>query len=143
MIARQRSMPRACAGAALLLACAAAMPAAAQARDDLWEISTKMEMPGMPMAMPPQTNRICIGKNRRDEDFIPKQGNCRMLDSSRAGNRFTYRMECTGDHAGTVDGAINFGNNAYDGQMRLAMKDMNAAMTMTFNGKRVGDCTAK
>src|SRR2546430_17041257 len=143
MKARERCTPRLWAGTVLLLAGAVSMPALAQARDDLWEVSTRMEMPGMPMAIPPQTNRYCIGKNRKDEDFIPKQGNCRMLDSKRVGNRFTYRMECTGDHAGTVDGPITFGTNAYDGQMRMTMKDMSDAMTMTFSGKRIGDCTAK
>jgi uncharacterized protein DUF3617 len=142
MNARQRSMSRVCAGALLSLACAASTSASAQARDDLWEVSTKMEMPGMPMAIPPQTNRVCIAKNKKDEDFIPKQGNCRMVDSKRAGNTFTYRMECTGDHAGTVDGTIIFGNNAYDGQMKMTMKGSSDAMTTTFRGKRIGDCTA-
>jgi len=135
-------MSRVCAGALLSLAFAASTSASAQARDDLWEVSTKMEMPGMPMAIPPQTNRVCVGKNRKDEDFIPKQGNCRMVDSKRAGNTLTYRMECTGDHAGTVDGTIIFGNNAYDGQMKLTMKGSSDAMTTTFSGKRIGDCTA-
>ena len=127
----------------LTIAMAAALPASAQSKDDLWEVTSKMEMPGMPMAMPAQTNRVCVAKNRKDEDLIPRQGDCRLVDSKRTGSKLTYKMECAGQEPTTVDGAITFGNNAYDGQMRMTMKRTNDAMNITFTGKRVGDCTAK
>jgi hypothetical protein len=131
------------AGAALVgLALCAAPPASAQGKDDLWEVTTRMEMPGMPMAMPPQVNRVCSSKNRKDEDLIPKQGDCRMLDSKRTGNTVTYKMECAGSHPSTVEGTMTFASNAYDGKMHMVMKGSNDAMNMTFSGKRVGDCTA-
>ena len=139
---RKRSTPRVGGGIVLAFALAASMPASAQGKDDLWEVSTKMEMPGMPMAMPAQTNRVCIGKNQKDEAFVPKQGDCRMIESKRVGNRFTYKMDCSGNYSAIVDGAITFGNNAYDGQMRMAMKTTNDTMVMTFAGKRIGDCAA-
>ena len=100
-------------------------------------------MPGMPMAMPAQTHRVCAAKNQKDEDFVPKQGDCRMLESRRTGNRFIYKMECSGSPSSTVDGAMTFGSNAYDGQMHIVMKGTNDTMDMKFSGKRVGDCTAK
>jgi hypothetical protein len=142
MNTHSRSTPRACAGIVLAFALAASLPASAQGKDDLWEVSTKMEMPGMPMAMPAQTNRFCIGKNRKDEEFVPKQGECRMVESKRVGNKFTYKMDCAGNTPGTVDGAITFGNNTYDGQMRMTMKQTNHTMDITFTGKRIGDCAA-
>src|ERR1051326_1275529 len=100
--------------------------------DDVWEVTSKMEMPGMPMAMPAQVHRVCTAKNRKDEDLVPKQGDCRMVDSKRTGNTFTYRMECSGTHASTVDGTMTFGNNGYDGKMHMAMKGSGDAMDMTF-----------
>ena len=142
MTTHRRSTARARAGVVLAAALAFSLPAAAQGKDDLWEIVSKMEMPGMPMAMPAQTNRTCVGKNRKDEDLIPKHGDCRMVESNRTGNKFTYKMECSGQGAATVVGAITFGDNAYDGQMRMTMKQSNDTMNMTFTGKRVGDCTA-
>ena len=139
---RKRFTPRVYAGIGLAFALAASLPASAQGKDDLWEVSTKMEMPGMPMAMPAQTNRFCIGKNRKDEELVPKQGDCRMLESKRVGNKFTYKMDCSGNNPVIVDGTITFGNNVYDGQMRMAMKTTNDTMVMTFTGKRIGDCAA-
>ena len=142
MNTRKRSMPRVCTGIGFAFALAASMQASAQGKDDLWEVSTKMEMPGMPMAMPAQTNRFCIGKNRKDEELVPKQGDCRMLESKRVGNKFTYKMDCSGKFSALVDGAITFGDNAYDGRMHMAMKNTNDTMDMTFTGKRIGDCAA-
>ena len=137
-----QSTPRVCAGIVLAFASVASLQASAQGKDDLWEVSTKMGMPGMPMAMPAQTNRTCLGKNKKDEDFVPKQGECRMLESNRVGNKFTYKMDCTGNNPTTVDGAITFGSNAYDGKMRMTMKQTKDTMDMTFTGKRVADCAA-
>ena len=89
----------------------------------------------MPMAMPAQVNRICVGKNRKDEDLVPKQGNCRMVDSKRTGSKFTYRMECTGNEPMTMVGELTFGTNAYDGQMRMTMTKTNDTMKMAVSGK--------
>jgi hypothetical protein len=130
---------------AFLLATLAAVPAvSAQGKDELWEISTKMEMAGMPMAMPAQVNRVCVGKDRKDKDehLVPKQSNCRMVDSKRSGSKFTYKMECTGNDPMTMIGEMTFGNNAYDGQMRMTMTKTNDTMNMAVSGRRVGDCTA-
>ena len=138
----KRSILRVYAGIGLAFALVASSLASAQGKDDLWEVSTKMEMPGMPMAMPAQTNRFCIGKNRKDEELVPKQGDCRMLESKRVGNKFTYKMDCAGNDPTTIDGAITFGNNVYDGQMRMTMKKTRDTMDLTLTGKRVGDCVA-
>jgi hypothetical protein len=142
MTLRHRYLSRAGAVLASMVALAAASPVAAQGKDDLWEVSSKMEMPGMPMAMPAQVNRVCLGKNRKDEDLIPRQDNCRVVDSKRTGNRLTYRMECTGSEPSTIVGDLTFGNNAYDGQMRMTMTKTNDTMNMALSGRRIGDCTA-
>ena len=137
-----RILARTCALAAGI-GLAASTPAVAQGQDDQWEIVSKMEMPGTGMSMPAQTMRICTAKNAKDEDYIPRQGgNCRMTDSKRTGNKFTYRMECTGSDAGTMDGEVVFGTGAYEGKMRMTMSGSNQAMQMTYSGKRTGNCTA-
>jgi hypothetical protein len=51
-------------------------------------------------------------------------------------------MECTGNEPSTIVGDVTFGNNAYDGQMRMTMTKTNDTMNMKVSGKRVGDCTA-
>ena len=129
------------AAATALLACA---PALSQGKDDLWELTLKMEMPGMPMAMAPQVHRMCVAKAHNDEDMIPKRGNCRMLDSRRTGNKVSYRMSCTGKEPMEVTGETTYGTDAYEGRMRMTTTSGGQSMEMmqTYSGRRVGDCTA-
>src|SRR5438105_2054355 len=44
--------------AAMTVALVFPLCASAQSRDDLWEVTMKMEIAGMPMQMPAQTNRV-------------------------------------------------------------------------------------
>jgi hypothetical protein len=117
-------------------------PALAQGSDDLWEISSKMEMPGMPMSMPAQVVKVCTAKNARDDEFIPKQGDCKVVDSKRTGNNLAYRMTCSTPEPSTVEGETHFASGAYDGKMRMTMTSSNQSMQMTYSGKRIGSCTA-
>jgi hypothetical protein len=131
--------------AAAFVAGPASNAARAQGKDDLWEITSKMEMPGMPMAMPAQTQRLCIAKSGKDDDYIPKREGCRVQDSKRVGNKVTYKMVCTGRDTMTVAGETTFGTNSYDGKMAMSgkMDGQQVEMNQTYSGKRVGDCTAK
>ena len=116
----------------------------AQGADHLWEVTTKMEMPGMPMAMPAQVRRVCVARNHTDEDLIPRTDNCRVLDSKKAGNKLTYTMACTGDEPMNVTGEMTYSSDSYDGRMRMkSTRDPSMEMTQTFAGKRVGTCTAR
>jgi hypothetical protein len=118
--------------------------AAAQGTDQLWEVTMQMQMPGMPTAMPAQVRQVCVAQNHRDEDLIPRQGNCRVLDSRRAGNKLTYTMACTGEQAMNVAGEMTFAADRYDGRMQMTMGEggQSMAMTQTYAGRRVGACTA-
>ena len=117
--------------------------ASAQGKDDLWEVTTKMEMPGMPMAMPAQTNRSCVAKGGQDEDYIPRRENCKVLESKRVGNKVTFKMACTGKDPMTVVGETTFTATSYDGKMAMSGKLDNQPyeMRQTYSAKRIGDCT--
>ena len=70
--------------------------------------------------------------------------NCRVLESSRVGNKLTYKMACTGEEAMTVSGEMTYAGTSYEGRMRMITQSSGQSMEMgqTFAGKRVGDCTA-
>jgi len=121
------------------------LPAGAQGTDELWEITMKMEMPGMPMAMPPQVSKVCVAKGASDENFVPKQqGNCRTVDSKRVGSKYMFTMACDGKNKMTAHGEITFNDGAYDGRMEMAgtMEGQPMNMNQTYKGRRVGTCTA-
>jgi hypothetical protein len=117
-------------------------PAYAQDKGDLWEVTTKIEMVGMPFSLPAQTQRLCSSKARGDEGMIPKNQGCSVSDVRRTGNRVTFKMTCTGQNAMSGDGEMTSSATSYDGIMRLKGQadGQDMAMTHTFSGKRVGDC---
>lgn len=135
----------------LSLAFAAAASAQAPTRlfkagsgpDELWDVTMKMEMPGMPMAMPAQTQQVCLKKNRKAEDAIPANDECRLVDSKTVGNKTTFTMDCAGKDPMTVRGEITSTPTAYDGTMRMKGKRKGEDMEITqvFSGRKVGACT--
>ena len=125
-----------------VLVLGASAVAIAQGTDDQWEVTSKMEMPGMPMSMPAQVTRVCIAKSAKDDEFVPKQGDCKVVDSKRTGNKLTYKMTCSTPEPSTVEGETQFGSGTYDGKMRMTMTKSNQSMQMTYSAKRIGGCTA-
>lgn len=111
--------------------------------DELWDTTMKMEMPGMPMAMPAQTSQICLKKDRKAEDAIPANDECRLVDSKTVGNKTTFTMDCAGKEPMTIRGEITSRPGAYDGTMHMKGKRKGDDMEMTqvFSGRKVGACT--
>lgn len=129
---------------------ALASSAQGQVKGDLWELTVKMQMTGVPMDMPARTTRTCMDKNAKDEAFVPQksgEGECRMVDQKRTGNVWRYRMECTGKDSDSVvaEGEVAYAadRSSYDGKMRLTGSSRGGQgyeMTQTYTGRRVGDC---
>lgn len=128
---------------------ALASSAHGQAKGDLWELTVKMQMTGVPMDMPARTTRTCMDKNAKDEAFVPQKsgdGECRMVDQKRTGNVWRYRMECISKDKDTVvmDGEVTYAaDRSYTGKMHMTGKSggQGYEMTQTYTGRRVGDCT--
>jgi hypothetical protein len=116
--------------------------AGAGMKDGLWEITTSMEMPGMPYQPAPATMTRCYTKEdlKDDKQIIPKQdGTCKVTDMKHTGNKMTWKVSCTGDTKGTGAGEIVYrGDSAYDGFMKFEMEGMK--MTSRYKAKRVGAC---
>jgi hypothetical protein len=115
----------------------------AQGSDDQYDITVKMEMPGM--AMPPMSQRMCVKKGASDEDLVPRQENCRVSDTARTGSRLTFKMTCTGPNPMTGTGDFTLVANGYNGQIRMKgkMEGQDVAITQTIDARRTGGCAAR
>ncbi len=120
------------------LLCCVATSAFAQAPDELWEVSMKMEMAGMP-AMPGQTSKVCKRKGDRDAFAKDKDSDCKMVDSKQSGNRSTWKAVCTKPDAMTMLGDITYSGDSYKGTIKVTGNDMD--MTQHIAGKKIGGCT--
>ena len=124
----------------VLLAAMSSTSALAAGSDELWEMTTKMDMPGMPM--PAVTQTVCL---RKGESYkpgkVPHQKNCEMTGLKVSGNKTTWKMHCSGRDAMDGSGEVTRTEKTMKGSMKLSSKDIQ--MTQTISGKRIGACQAK
>jgi hypothetical protein len=132
--------------AALLSAPASAAPP--NMKEGLWEITTKMEMPGMPAGMKPQVMQQCITKKDLEDPRRTTPGNdpnsnrCQVADYKVQGNTATWNMACKGEGAMTGSGTITYSGNSYSGTSKMTMNHGGQAqnLTMHYSGRRIGEC---
>ena len=131
---------------AALATAAFATPALAQQpnlEEGNWEVTTKMEIPGMPFQMPAQKHNQCITKKEFVPDQSDKNRDCKVTDQKVTGNTVSWKMSCKGKDGTTEgEGKITYAGKSYDGMMMANMTQKGEAMTMKMNfaGKHTGPC---
>jgi hypothetical protein len=112
--------------------------AASPMRDGYWEMTTTMEMPGMPMQIPPTQVKQCY--TREDvKDYkkaIATNEDCTVTDLKESGNKITWKMKCK--DAGESSGATVFDRDSYETKMTMQAEGMD--MTVNVKARRLGDC---
>jgi hypothetical protein len=119
-------------------------------QDGKWEITTEVDMPGMPMKMPARTTTQCVTKEDaadpakailKQSDPQGGRGNpdCKISDLKTNGNSVTWTMKCEGRDAMTGSGQTTYSPDSYTGTMTINRAGQ--TMTMKYSGKRLGDCT--
>lgn len=129
----------------LLLACLslAALPALAQGGpDELWNMSTRMEMAGMPGQTFP--SQVCMKKGEAQPQKMSQDKNCKVTDVRNVGNKTSWKVVCTGRDAMSGTGEITRTRDSMDGRIRLQGRSGGETMdmTMVLSGKLAGGCNA-
>ena len=106
-----------------------------------WEITTRMEMPGMSISMPEVTSTQCLTK----KDFVPQgsqQGQeCKITKTKVIGNTVTWTVKCSGQGGEvTGTGRMTYSGSSFKGTIEMTMVQSNTKMISHINGHRIGDC---
>lgn len=111
-------------------------------KGEYWEATNKMEMAGMPMAMPAQTIKVCLALDA--EKGLPppeKDSSCQMTDIKTSGNTVRWKVKCV-THGETMngEGESTRDRDSYHGKMSMRGKSgvEPVDMVSTFSGKRLG-----
>ncbi|MBW1660055.1 MAG: DUF3617 family protein [Deltaproteobacteria bacterium] len=115
-----------------------------------WEITTKVEMPGMPMKMPPITTTQCLTKDSYILKEPPKPGAagemkspCKVTNSQVKGDTVIWDMVCEGQEGMTYHGELTYHGDTMEGFIKMVPKSQgegNVPVTLRMKGKRVGPC---
>jgi len=126
--------------ASALAGLAAVALAHAQGPDELWQMSTQMEMEGM--QLPGRSQQVCMKKGEAQPQSLGQQDpNCKFTDQRRSGNTFTWKVVCTGDNAMTGSGQMTRNRDTLQGRMQMKGKD--GEMKISYSGKLSGSCDAR
>jgi hypothetical protein len=127
-----------CIVAALLFLFSAGLSfAAPNMEDGLWEITTTVDMPGMPSKS--FTHTTCLTK----EKAVPQtaESGCTVKDMKTQGNTVTWTVVCR-EGMSTSKGKVTYAGTTMEGAIETTMKTNEQTMTMksTMKGKRIGPC---
>ncbi len=111
------------------------------ASGEYWEITSKMDMPGMPMAMPAHTSKVCLPKGGESDPSRTqgKDSKCEFTDVQRSGNTVKFKGTCVNDRGDKmkVSGETTHDSNSFKTKMQMS-SDGGGNMSMNTSGKRVG-----
>jgi hypothetical protein len=124
--------------AAAMLATATVATAAGPMKAGKWQLTMQMDMPGMPVKMPPMTMTHCITKEQAEKPEPPKAASdCKVSDYKIVGSTVTWTVKCEKQKI-VGEGTITYNGDSYDGSMHMKMADRE--MTQKYSGKRLGNC---
>jgi len=112
-------------------------------KEGLWEISADIKIPGMPVSIPPMTQRQCI--TREDLTEVMNQAeqgdqDCRTANLAISDNRVIYDIECGAGASATRGHAeFTYAGDRMQGIMKIS-GPQGMETTTRFTGRRVGDC---
>lgn len=119
---------------------------AALAAEDKWQVTTKMEMVGMPFQMPAQAQTICVPPGQAtSEKMVPAKENCKISGFKTTGNTSRFHVECPPPEKMSGDGEFTvLGPDSYKGSMAIkgVMEGEPVDMKMSWTGKKLGQCDA-
>lgn len=113
--------------------------ALAELKPGLWEWTSQLKMPGVPMAMPPSVHQACLTK----DDLVPKerdpQSDCKLGSVKQQGERVEWSMTCD-----TPQGQVSSrGEMVYRGESASGVSYIETGgmqMTSKMQGRRLGNC---
>ncbi len=109
-------------------------------KEGLWEITSKMEIPGMPVPMPPITFKQCMTNQNPVPNQSPSGQECRMKNIKTKGNTVSWDMVCDSQQGEMKSsGKITYKGDRFNGVVLTDIPGQ-GQMKMTMTGRRIGKC---
>ncbi len=108
-------------------------------KEGLWEITMQMDIPVMPMKMPPQTYTHCLTK----KDMVPQKEEpnqeCKIIKHDVKGDTVTWVIECkTPEGTAVSNGRVTYRGTNFEGVIKV--KHAGMEITQQIKGRWIGQC---
>lgn len=113
-------------------------------QEGTWEITSKAEMEGVPVAMPATKYTQCITK----KDIVPqkteKNQDCKVTNTKVSGDTVSWTVQCKSKEGTTNSiGKITYNKDTFYGTMNTTVNRSDRGMIdmmQRVSGRRIGDC---
>jgi len=126
----------------LVLFAGSACTASPILEDGEWEMTTQMEMSGMPEGMPQlpaMVHRQCLSNDMMVPTQERRNQDCEKMEQKVSGNTVTWSMRCTTNGVvSEMNGESTYSGDTMKGTMHMTSQGME--MTSHVTGKRIGSC---
>lgn len=107
-----------------------------------WQMKFQMEMPNMPVTIPPITTEICLTEEdlKDPQKSVPNdpKSKCTVSDVKIDGKTVTWNIDCPKQNM-KGNGEVTYGDDKYTGWLKMTVNDQE--MTTKYSGKWLGTCT--
>ena len=117
----------------------AAVAADAGMKPGLYDYTVKMDIPGMPFAMPPQSFQHCLTQADVDsgKQYENQQNkDCAVKNLKQSAGKATFDLACKDGTTGTAEYALT--GDGMSG--KTVMSKDGHPMTLNMSARRAGDC---
>ncbi|MET0052227.1 MAG: DUF3617 family protein [Candidatus Thiodiazotropha sp.] len=126
-------------GSLLLGSSGTLMAADVNMNPGLWKWTAVMDMPNMPIQLPPASYTTCITQ----ADFVPKDSqlgqSCETIDLVTEGDKVSWNIACNQQgQATTSNGAITYHGDTAEGIINITSQGVQ--LTSRTTGQRLGPC---
>jgi len=106
-----------------------------------WEITTKTEMTGMPMTIPPVTHTQCLKEGNLVPQSEEANQECKVSDVKVSGDTVSWKLVCSGKN-GRMEGTgkTTYSGETMEGEMRMVIQGAGVEVKNKISGKRIGEC---
>lgn len=114
---------------------------AVELKEGLWEMTSKMEMKGMPMEMPPQKFKQCITKDKAvPMEMEDKDVKCKVVEQKTTGNTIFWKVICKDKEGETIiTGKGTYNSDKFEGENKIKTSD-GMEMIQNIKGRWIGKC---
>ena len=130
---------------AALIALTAVLPVSAgdhPQKPGKWKVSMQMDMPGMPIKMPPVNVEVCLTEEdlKDPQKVVPTdpKSDCKIGDYKIDGKTASWSVSCPKQNM-TGKGEMTFSDESYSGWMKMKVGEQE--MNTKYTGKWLGTCT--
>ncbi len=106
-----------------------------------WQIKMEMEMPGMPVKLPPMNFEVCLTEEdlKDPQKAVPNdpKSKCNVGDYKVDGNTVSWTVDCPKQNM-KGNGEITYTDDSYSGFMKMTVGEQE--MKTKYSGKWLGEC---